>query len=93
MTGKPEPPILSAEEMAQRMLEILAELNLNPPGPSDPGLTAGELQRLWGKNRAWTKARIQKLKRAGRLIEGKRWVRDKKNNWHRIPVYRPKEDE
>jgi len=87
-TDRIEAPMLSPEEMAQEMLAAYAELKMR----NDPGLTARELAKQWGLQRARTLERLRELKEAGLIVEGIRHEKDSTGRLQRKRVYRLKKE-
>lgn len=106
MDERPQPDFTLdeiAKEIAQVGLERYDELHLKemeemePPAPSDPGLTRRELGELWGLCEASTKRRVTKLCKEGVYVKGRRYVKEQTKagywRWRTVPVYRLKKDE
>lgn len=84
---------ISPGEMADELAEAWEAYRKTQPKRNDPGLTSREYAELKGISNIVARRRIKELKEAGKIIEGKRTVRNSRNHLINIPVYRLKKEE
>jgi len=75
----PVPPTL--EEIAGEILAAIEE-------EDDEGATVGELADVWGVDESTVRRRLKKLKKQGRLIEGRKTFKDVLGRTQRVRVVR-----